>query len=74
MHEFLDEQKFMSRIEDLVKNKGVGHMDAVLQFCTENRVDIEEIVPLIGRTLKEKIRVDAENNGLMKAKSARLPL
>lgn len=74
MSEFLDEQKFMKRIEELVSAKGVGHMDAVLQFCEENRIDIEEIVPLIGRTLKEKIRVDAENNGLMKAKSARLPL
>jgi len=74
MHEFLDEQKFMTRINELVKTKQLDHLEAVIQFCDENRVDVEEVLPLIGRTLKEKIRVDAENAGLMKTKSARLPV
>jgi hypothetical protein len=74
MHEFLDEQKFMTRIEELVKVKQLDHMEAVIKFCDENRIDVEEVLPLIGRTLKEKIRVDAENAGYMKTKSARLPV
>jgi len=74
MHDFLDEQKFMTRIEELVKVKQLDHMEAVIKFCDENRIDIEEVLPLIGRTLKEKIRVDAENAGYMKTKSARLPV
>ena len=49
-------------------------MEAVMKFCDENRIDVEEVLPLIGRTLKEKIRVDAENAGYMKTKSARLPV
>jgi hypothetical protein len=48
-------------------------MEAVIRFCDENRLDVEEVLPLIGRTLKEKIRVDAENGGFMKTKTARLP-
>ena len=74
MHDFLDEQKFMTRIGELVRTKHLSHMEAVIEFCDENKVDIEEIIPLIGRTLKEKIRVDAENGGFMKTKTARLPL
>lgn len=74
MHEFLTEEKFITRIGLLVKEKGLDHMEAVIQFCDENKVDVEEVLPLIGRTLKEKIRVDAENGGYMKTKSARLPL
>lgn len=74
MDDFLTEEKFMTRIEELVKGKGLDHMEAVIKFCDENRVDVEEVLPLIGRTLKEKIRVDAENSGLMKTKSARLPV
>lgn len=74
MHDFLTEEKFMTRIQTLVKEKGLDHMEAVIQFCDENRVDVEDVIPLIGRTLKEKIRVDAENGGFMKTKSARLPL
>lgn len=64
----------MTRISELVKEKGLDHMEAVIQFCDENKVDVEDVIPLIGRTLKEKIRVDAENGGFMKTKSARLPL
>lgn len=74
MHDFLTEEKFMTRISELVKQKGLDHMEAVIQFCDENKIDVEDIIPLIGRTLKEKIRVDAENGGFMKTKSARLPL
>lgn len=74
MHDFLTEEKFMTRIGELVKEKGLDHMEAVIEFCDENKVDVEEVLPLIGRTLKEKIRVDAENGGYMKTKSARLPL
>lgn len=71
--DFLDEQKFMMQVEHLVKNKGLDHMEAVLEFCDENKLDVEEVIPLIGRSLKEKIRVDAMNNGMMK-KQAQLPV
>lgn len=74
MFEFLTEEKFMTRINELVKGKGLDHMEAVIEFCDENKIDVEEVLPLIGRTLKEKIKVDAENGGYMKTKNARLPV
>lgn len=72
--EFLTEQTFLTCIKNMVKEKNMDYMEAVIHFCDMNKIDVEEVLPLIGRTLKEKIRVDAENGGYMKTKSARLPM
>lgn len=73
MNEFINEESFMTRIEQLVAQKRIDHIDAVLEYCKENGIDMEEILPLIGRTLKEKIKVDAMALGMMK-KQSQLPV
>ena len=74
MDDFFTEETFMKYINVIVENKGLDHMEAVIEFCSENNLDVEDVIPLIGRSLKEKIRVDAENAGMMKDRTARLPL
>lgn len=67
MNEFLTDESFMITIERMVAQKKINHIEAVIEFCSQNSIDIEEILPLITRPLKEKIKLDAMETGMMKA-------
>ena len=65
--------QFSVLIHDKVKQKSITHMDAVLEYCEEKNLESDQINHLISRSLKEKIRVDAEAVNLM-PKSSTLPV
>tara|TARA_A100001011_G_C14255081_1_gene819660 strand:+ start:1327 stop:1536 length:210 start_codon:yes stop_codon:yes gene_type:complete len=66
-------KQFSILIDDKVKQKSITHMDAVLEYCEEKNLESDQINHLISRSLKEKIRVDAEAVNLM-PKSSTLPV
>ena len=66
-------KQFSVLIDDKVKQKSITHMDAVLEYCEEKNLESDQINHLISRSLKEKIRVDAEAVNLM-PKSSTLPV
>ena len=66
-------KQFSVLIDDKVKQKSITHMDAVLEYCEEKNLESDQINHLISRSLKEKIRVDAEAINLM-PKSSTLPV
>lgn len=70
---FLNEVSLQKQIEELVQESGMTYIEAIIEFCTENSLDFEDIVSVVSVNLKEKIRVDAMNEGLM-PKQAMLPL
>lgn len=70
--EFLTEETFLLKIEEMVSG-GMNYMEAVLHFCEENEVDVEDVRSLIGKSLAERLRVDAIDNGYFK-KQAKLPI
>ena len=64
---------FCMKIENIVKEKNITHMDAVLWYCQKEGLEIEGINPLISKALKEKIEADArELNFLLP--STKLPI
>ena len=71
--EFLTPEMFMVTIEAMVKEKSINHIDAVLLYCQEHDMDVEDVVPLIKRAMKEKIKVAAMDTGLMR-KEGTLPI
>ena len=71
--EFLTPETFYTLIVKLMREKSINHLDAVTEYCSINSIDIEEIIPLITRPLKDKIHVDAMESGLMKKESS-LPI
>lgn len=72
---FLSKDKFAEEIEALVKNTKMNYIDAIVQFCEENNIELDGISKLISRPLKEKLRYDAtELNFLKKTTRAKLPL
>ena len=47
------------RIEKLAKDSDTSYLDALLDYCEKNSVEPEQIKPLITKSLKEKLEVNA---------------
>lgn len=69
----LTKKKFTLMIEDLVKDKRMPYMDAVLQICSEREIDPADVGSLISPAIKDKIHAEAIGNHMMKGGN-QLPL
>ena len=62
----MNSKEFSLNIENIVKEKKTSYMDAVVLYCNENNIDTGTVSSLISKPLKEKIKVEAMNNRLLK--------
>jgi hypothetical protein len=61
---------FSEEIEfTVVDKKADGYMDAIIKFCDSHGFDFSDILKYISPALKEKIQLEAEQNGLLKKNS-----
>lgn len=66
---------FSFRIEQIVQEKNMSYMDAVVWYCEETGFEIEIAAKLISGALKSKIKIEAEDlNYLPKSNTIKLPL
>lgn len=66
---------FSLNIEEIVYMKDISYMDAILEYCDQNDVEIEVAASLISNNLKSKIQLEAEDlNFLPKSNTTKLPL
>ena len=71
----MNSKKFALIIEGIVKDKRISYLDAVLHYCEDNDIDTASVGPLINKSLKEKIQLEAEKLNLIeKSSTATLPL
>ena len=50
-------------------------MDAVVLYCEENDIDTSTVSPLVSKSLKEKIKLEATNLKMLKfPKCGQLPI
>jgi hypothetical protein len=73
MIEVLTTQKFSLIIERLVLEKKMPYIDAVCLWCEDNGMEIETASKLLNVSIKEKIKVEAQDLNFLE-KEARLPL
>ena len=72
---FVSKDKFASDIEQLVLTTSMNYIDAIVQYCEDNGIEIESVSKLMSKPLKEKVKYDAtELNYLKKTTRAKLPL
>ena len=72
---FVSKEKFTETIEKFVQETGLTYIDAIVEYCDRNNIEVESVSKLISRPLKEKIRYEAtELNYLKKTSLAKLPL
>jgi hypothetical protein len=71
----MNSKKFALIIEGVVKDKRISYLDAVLHYCEDNDIDTASVGPLINKSLKEKIKAEAEKLNLVERSStAILPI
>ena len=57
----MNSKEFSLKIEKLVKEKrDLTYMDAVIWYCEQNDIDVATVNPLISKTLKQKIEMEAQ--------------
>ena len=64
---------FSMNIENLVKEKNITHMEAVLDYCKRNDLDPDTVGNLISKSLKEKIEANARDLNFL-PRQAQLPV
>ena len=74
---FLTKEKFAEDIEHLVLDTGMNYIDAIVEYCAVNNIELETIGKLVSKPLKEKLRVDADQLNYLKGSAnqskAKLP-
>ena len=55
---FKTANEFSLHIEQIVKEKRINHMDAVLDYCKENFLEPDDVSSLINKSLKDKLEMD----------------
>ena len=72
---FISKEKFAEEIEQIVLNTSMNYIDAIVDYCEKNNIDVESVGKLVSKPLKDKIKCDAmELNYLKKTSRAKLPL
>ena len=52
----MNSKEFSLKIESIVKEKRITYMDAVIDYCNNNDIDLGTVNPMINKSLKEKIK------------------
>ena len=64
---------FTLEIENIVKNKEISHMEAVLWYCDKEGIEPDTVYSLISKGLKEKIEANARELNFL-PRQAQLPV
>ena len=60
-------------IEQLVKDKELSYMDAVLHYAQTSEIEPEAMAKMLNQSIKDKIEVEAQELHLLK-RTAKLPI
>ena len=66
-------REFSSLIEKLANDDDLSLMDAICHHCKVSGMEIEVAATLISTPLKAKLRIEAQDNNMLK-KTSRLPI
>ena len=73
---FISKAKFAEDIESLVLETKMSYIDAIVEYCENNSIEIETVNKLISKPLKDKIKCEAIELNYLKTKApkGKLPL
>lgn len=75
---FLTKEKFAESIEFLVRDSGMNYIDAIVDYCAANSIELETVGKLMSKPLKERVKRDADVLNYLKGSAneskARLPI
>lgn len=71
--QFKTQVEFSQYIEKQAQRTDCTLIDILVEYCMKQEIEIESVKKLVTPSLKEKIKVEAEDLNLMKEKSGKLP-
>jgi hypothetical protein len=72
--QFKTAAEFSIHIEKIARESGIPCMDVLIDYCEKRQIEVDSVASLISSSLKEKIRVEAQNLNMLKCDSGRLPI
>jgi len=66
MSGFYTKEQFQKDIQALIELHDCTHLEAMMLFCQEKKVDTEDILPLMTPYLKNKLFIDGMSCGILK--------
>lgn len=57
--QFLTKSKFTKMVEQVVINRKTTYMEAVIEICDVNNIELEDVRKFIAATIKDKIEAEA---------------
>jgi len=70
---FEDSKKFVSEVENYVKQNGGGYIEAILEICEKCNIEPQVAAKFLTKPIIEKIQAEGEDFNLL-PKGARLPI
>ena len=74
MIEVMTKEKFSIIIEELVRDRKLTYLDAVLHWCDKNQMEVETAAKLISPLIKQKMTVECQELRMIKKEGAKLPI
>jgi len=71
--QFKTQVEFSQYIEKLANRTNSSLIDILIEYCVKQEIEIESVKKLVTPSLKEKIKVEAEDLNMMKDKPNKLP-
>lgn len=62
---FKSSNDFSMYIEEIVRDKRMSYMDAVLQYCKENFIEPQDVAKLVNKSLKDKLEVNFQDENYL---------
>ena len=66
----LTKEEFIREVETFVRRDEMGYAEAIVYICEERGFDPEDITTFISGPLKEKLKLEAVNNNVLKSKKS----
>ena len=57
--QFLNKTKFSKLVENMVAEKTIGYMEAILFLCDKNNIDPEDVKKFVSPVIKGKLEAEA---------------
>lgn len=64
--EYLSKEDWCNYIHKSVSENKIGYMEAIIDYCEANGIEVETASKLVDETIKELIRLEAEENNMMR--------
>ena len=61
-------------IEELVRDKKISYMEAIIMYADDIDGEIEMVAKLLNRSIKDKLEAEANDLHMMKKQVTKLPL